>query len=314
MTFKQLPTIISDLNKLGIAIKAIDTINISVVGVNKGNLNAFRTAIKGLSTEQAVFALASKGATEEQIRQILITKQSKAVDVEAALAKAGLTTATSALTQAEMVELATKTGVAKADAEALLNKIGITAAEEGQVAVKHQVTMAMLEQAVANGTLTSAESAQIATMLGLNAAETANIGITNILTGAVAKLWAVITAHPVGAILTAIGVAVIGIATAYKKYGDTLENAKKKLEDVKQEYNDVVSELQSVNEELKTIQSRMEELERKDKLTFTEKNEYNNLVKSNNELQRKIDLLELEKKKKTREDKSIFRSYYGKRY
>lgn len=306
MTFKQLPTIISDLNKLGIAIKAIDTINISVVGVNKGNLNAFRTAIKGLSTEQAVFALASKGATEEQIRQILITKQSKAVDVEAALAKAGLTTATSALTQAEMVELATKTGVAKADAEALLNKIGITAAEEGQVAVKHQVTMAMLEQAVANGTLTSAESAQIATMLGLNAAETANIGITNILTGAVAKLWAVITAHPVGAILTAIGVAVIGIATAYKKYGDTLENAKKKLEDVKQEYNDVVSELQSVNEELKTIQSRMEELERKDKLTFTEKNEYNNLVKSNNELQRKIDLLELEKKKKQEKTNQSF--------
>lgn len=302
-TFKQL---ITDLNKLGIAIKNISVLNISTVGVNTGNLDAFRSAIKGLSTEQAVFALVSKGATEEQIRQILITKQSEAADVEATLAKVGLTTATSALTQAEMVELATKTGVAKADAEALLSKIGITTAEEGQVAVKHQVTMAMLEQAVANGTLTSAESAQIAAMLGLNAAETASIGITNLLTASFAKLWAIITAHPIGAILTAIGVAVVGIATAYSKYGDTLENAREKLEDVKQEYDDVVSELQSVNEESKTTQDRMKELEGKDKLTFTEKNEYDNLVKINNELQRKIDLLELEKKKKQEEANQAF--------
>ena len=302
-TFKQL---ITDLNKLGIAIKNISVLNISTVGVNTGNLDAFRSAIKGLSTEQAVFALVSKGATEEQIRQILITKQSEAADVEATLAKVGLTTATSALTQAEMVELATKTGVAKADAEALLSKIGITTAEEGQVAVKHQVTMAMLEQAVAHGTLTSAELAQIAAMLGLNAAETASIGITNLLTASFAKLWAIITAHPIGAILTAIGVAVVGIATAYSKYGDTLENAREKLEDVKQEYDDVVSELQSVNEELKTTQDRMKELEGKDKLTFTEKNEYDNLVKINNELQRKIDLLELEKKKKQEEANQAF--------
>lgn len=56
MTFKQLPTIISDLNKLGIAIKNIDVLNISTVGVNTGNLDAFRSAIKGLSTEQAVFS------------------------------------------------------------------------------------------------------------------------------------------------------------------------------------------------------------------------------------------------------------------
>ena len=68
--FKQLPTMISELNKLGIALKALDRMNLTIVGVNTGNLDAFRSAIKGLSTEQAVFALASKGATEEQIRQI----------------------------------------------------------------------------------------------------------------------------------------------------------------------------------------------------------------------------------------------------
>lgn len=299
MTFKQLPTIISDLNKLGIAIKNIDVLNISTVGVNTGNLDAFRSAIKGLSTEQAVFALASKGATEEQIRQILITKQSEAADVEAALAKAGLTTATVALNGQEVIELAQRKGLTAERAKEIASNLGLIATEEGQVISKKQLTVATLKQA-------GATDAEIASILGLNAAETASIGITNLLTASFAKLWAIITAHPIGAILTAIGAAVAGIATAYSKYGDTLENARKKLEDAKQECDDVVSELQSVNEESKTTQDRMKELEGKDKLTFTEKNEYDNLVKINNELQRKIDLLELEKKKKQEKANQAF--------
>lgn len=300
MAFKQLPTMISELNKLGGAIQAIDTLNIGTVGVNTGNLDAFRSAIKGLSTEQAVFALASKGATEEQIRQILITKQSEAADVEAALAKAGLTTTTSALTQAEMVELATKTGVAKADAEALLSKIGITAAEEGQVAVKHQVTMAMLEQAIANGTLTSAESAQIATMLGLNAAETANIGITNILTGAIAKLWAVITAHPIGAILTAVGAVAVGVIAyinksnkdAQKAIVETHEKAQQALDDTKTALSDDKSELESVNSELDSTKQKIQDIASQGTITLTEQNELDKLSTANTQLETQKSLLE----------------------
>ena len=168
---------ISDLNKLGIALKSLDAMKIGTVGVNIANVEAYRTALKGLSIEQSVFALASKGATEEQIRQILIINEATAKDVEAAIAKAGLTTATKALTQAEMIEIAAKNGVAKAEAEELLRKIGITATEQGQVAVKKQVTLEMLKQAVASGALTKAEATQIATMLGLNAVELTNIGI-----------------------------------------------------------------------------------------------------------------------------------------
>ena len=279
---------------------------LGTVGVNLGNVETYRAALKGLSVEQSVFALASKGATEEQIRQILVTNQATAEDVEAAMAKAGLTTATQALTQAEMIEMATKTGVAKATAEELLSKIGITATETGQIPVKKQVTRAMLEQAVASGTLTKAEASQIATMLGLNAVETANIGITNVLTASFAKLWAVITAHPIGAILTAIGVVAVGAVAAYNKWGDTLENTKEKLSDLKSECQEIVSDLQAVNSELETTQQRLEELEGKDTLTFTEKEEYDNLVKINNELQRKIDLLELEEKNKRKKQNKTF--------
>lgn len=201
---------ISDLKKLGRALKSLDALKIRIVGINITNVETYRNALKGLSVEQSVLALASKGATEEQIRQILIINEATAKDVEPAIAKAGLTTATKTLTQAEMIEIATKNGVAKAEAEELLRKAGIIATEQGQVAVKKQITLAMLEQAVANGNLTAAESTQIATMLKLNAVESTNIGITNVLTVSFTKLWAVITTHPIGAILTAIGVVAVG--------------------------------------------------------------------------------------------------------
>ena len=284
---------------MGIALKSLDAMNLGTVGVNLGNVEAYRVALKGLSVEQSVFALASKGATEEQIRQILVTDQAKLKDVEAAMAKAGLTTATKALNAEEIIELATKKGISIERAKEIASALGLIATEEGQVISKKQLTVATLQQV-------GATDAEITAILGLNAAETANIGITNVLTASFAKLWAVITAHPIGAILTAIGVVAVGAVAAYNKWGDTLENTKEKLSDLKSECQEIVSDLQAVNSELETTQQRLEELEGKDTLTFTEKEEYDNLVKINNELQRKIDLLELEEKNKRKEQNKTF--------
>ena len=291
---------ISDLNKLGIALKSLDAMKIGTVGVNVANVEAYRIALKGLSVEQSVFALASKGATEEQIRQILIINEATAKDVEATLAKAGLTTATKALTQAEMVEIATKNGVAKAEAEELLRKIGITATEEGQAAVKKQVTLAMLEQAVASGNLTTAESAQIAAMLGLNAVESANIGITNVLTASFAKLWAVITEHPIGAILTAIGAVAVGTIAyinkanknAKKALVEAHESAEQVLEDTKTSLSDDKSKLQSINSGLETTKQKIQEISSIGAPTLVDQNELNKLSTTNAQLDTQKTLLE----------------------
>lgn len=272
---------------------------LGTVGVNLGNVEAYRAALKGLSVEQSIFALASKGATEEQIRQILVTDQAKLKDVEAAMAKAGLTTATKALNAEELITLATKKGISTERAKEIASALGLIATEKGQIVSKKQLTVATLQQV-------GATDAEIKAILGLNAVETANIGITNVLTASFTKLWAVITAHPIGAILTAIGVVAIGAVAAYNKWGDTLENTKEKLSDLKSECQEIVSDLQAVNSELETTQQRLEELEGKDTLTFTEKEEYDNLVKINNELQRKIDLLELEEKNKRKEQNKTF--------
>lgn len=293
MMFKQLPTMISELNKLGIALKALDGMNLTTVGVNTGNLDAFRSAIKGLSTEQAVFALASKGATEEQIRQILITKQSEAADVEAALAKAGLTTATAALNGQEVIELAQRKGLTAERAKEIASNLGLIATEEGQVVSKKQLTVATLKQA-------GATDAEIASILGLNAAETANIGITNILTGAVAKLWAVITAHPIGAILTAIGAVAVGVIAyinktnkdAQKAIVETHEKAQQALDDTKTALSDDKSELESVNSELDSTKQKIQDIASQGTITLTEQNELNKLSTANTQLETQKSLLE----------------------
>lgn len=103
-----------------------------------------------------------------------------------------------------------------------------------------------------------------------------------------------------------VAFAIQGIITLFDKLITTSKEQAEKLQNVKQEYENVKSELQSLNDELKTTEERMTELENKDTLTFTEKKEYDNLVKTNNELQRKIDLLELEEKIKNKEKNKTF--------
>jgi len=248
----------------------------------------------------------SNGATEEQIRQILVTNQSISSTVEASLAKAGLTTATKELTQAEMIELAVTNSMAASNAEALLNKIGITAAEEGQTAIKHQLTLSMLEQAVANETLTAAEAKQLAAVFGLNAVESTNIGITNILTASFAKLWGVITNHPLGAVLTAIGAIAIGVVTyinksneeAKKAVIETHENAVTTLNNITSELANDKNELQSINSTLNTTKEKIKEISSQQKISLTDQNELERLSALNSQLEAQKILLENNQKLK----------------
>ena len=86
----------------------------------------------------------------------------------------------------------------------------------------------------------------------------------------------------------------------------TTEEHKEQLETLKNEYSDITSSLKDCNDELKTTQERMKELEGLSSPSFAEKEEYDNLVKQNNELERKIALLEYEQKVKNREKNKAF--------
>lgn len=103
----------------------------------------------------------------------------------------------------------------------------------------------------------------------------------------------------------AAGIAITVVAV--KTFTKSLEESREELENLKTECANIASELKSVNSELDTTRKRMNELAAKgSKITFSEKEEYDNLVKANNELQRKIDLLELEEKQKNKEKNASF--------
>ena len=122
---------------------------------------------------------------------------------------------------------------------------------------------------------------------------------------AVKAIAAFLFTNPVGWIILAIGAIAGGIAI-FNHFHKTTEELIEELNELKSELQDIQSELDSVNSELETTNNRMAELLAKDKLSFTEKEELNNLKKQNDELQRRIDLLDLEKKQKLKKTASTF--------
>lgn len=70
-----------------------------------------------------------------------------------------------------------------------------------------------------------------------------------------------------------------------------------KLKETSDEISDVRSDIKSLNNELKTTQERIDELNSKDKLSFTEKEELKNLKAQNAELERSIRLKEQKEKR-----------------
>lgn len=107
----------------------------------------------------------------------------------------------------------------------------------------------------------------------------------------------------------AIGLAMYGVNLLIKQFDKwivTTEESREALANLKSECQTIESDLKATNDELEVTRQRMDELEGKGTLTFTEKEEYDNLVKQNNELQRTIDLLKLEQKEKNKEKNKTF--------
>ena len=86
----------------------------------------------------------------------------------------------------------------------------------------------------------------------------------------------------------------------------TTEEYREKLSELKTEASTMESDLSSMNDEFVTTGERIKELEGKGKLTFTEKEEYENLVQQNNELERSIELLKQEQQIKNQEKNKAF--------
>ena len=150
--------------------------------------------------------------------------------------------------------------------------------------------------------LTNAQIIAAAASMGLKVGIDSTTGSLRILDATTKSFMAT---NPVGWIL-AIASAIMTVVMLLSQTKSKTEKLQEKLSDLKSELSDIKSELDEVNSELETTNDRMAELLAKDSLTFTEKEELDNLRKQNDELQRRLDLLELEEKQKSKENAQTF--------
>lgn len=138
-------------------------------------------------------------------------------------------------------------------------------------------------------------SATLATLNLANAQGTAT-GATVTMSGAVkglgASLKSLIVANPAVAILSALGLAVYGSVKAYDALTVSADEAKEKIAEMQEEYADSVSELENLETELDNVNKQIEEIQSKGKLTFTDKEELENLKQQSLELEKQLSIQE----------------------
>ena len=174
-----------------------------------------------------------------------------------------------------------------------------------------------MKEAVATNVLTEAQAQEFAMRTGIafamqkQAASTLPKWIAT-LQAATKVIWEQVAATAAWLVTTPAGwataaiVAIIGLVKIIDVLNVSVEEQREKLDDLKEGYSEIKFKLESLNSELSTTEQRMKELQSIESPTFVEKEEYNNLLKTNNELQRKIDLLELEERIKNQAVRKAF--------
>ena len=145
-------------------------------------------------------------------------------------------------------------------------------------------------------------------------AELESMTVTQLLQAGLKGLWARL--QEIGAGLktfmalnpwmwAVLGAAAAAAALIY--FSNSTKRAKESLQDAQDTLSETSSELRELRGELEDTQDRIKELQSMDKLSFTDQEELKNLKRQNNELQRRIDLLQLqeEQEKKIAADKFV---------
>ena len=242
--------------------------------LNKDSLNALKTAVSGLSKEQALLVLSSKNLTQAQTDQVLVAAGLIASDNEIK----------SNLIQRALAE----TTLTKTQQKEILTSLGLVDAKTGEVIADKSCTKAALEEALAKKGIVGADADAIISSVGLTSANGVQTISFDLLTE---SIWANIKAlakwlvtNPIGwAILGAT--AILGLVKAYDALTDSTEEVKERTDKLLESYNSAISE---ANSNAKTIESLAERYESLSKgvnnlgenisLTSDEYSEYNDIV------------------------------------
>lgn len=217
--------------------------------------------------------------------------------------EAGLLSSKQKLTTAQIEETLQTVLGSDADVQATMSAMELKVATDAQGNSVAKLTKRNIEAAVTSGKLTQEQALQLASMLGVDIAVKKQASSTLPKWIATLKLsakaiWENITATltwlattPAGWATLAVGA--ITVATiAVIKHTKSLKDLQETAQDSKSAYDSTISEIKSLNDELKTTKDRINELQNKDSLTFSEEDELEKLKKTNDELERELRIKE----------------------
>ena len=242
--------------------------------LNANSLNSLKTAVSGLSKEQALLVLSTKNLTQAQKEQVLI--------------EAGIIASNDKI-NASIVQRALAESTLTAEQQKdILTKLELINVETGEVITTNACTKAALEEALAKKGIVGADAEAIISSMGLTSANTTQTISFDLLT---ASIWANIKAlgkwlvtNPIGwAILG--GTAIFGLVKAYDALTDSTEEVKERTDALLDSYNSAISEANSNAKTIESLASRYEALSKgvnnlgeNVSLTADEYSEYNDIV------------------------------------
>ena len=219
-----------------------------------------------------------------QIEQVLSTQKLTPELQYQAMLEAGLLSSKQKLTTAQIEETLQTVLGSDADVQATMSAMELKVATDAQGNSVAKLTKRNIEAAVTSGKLTQEQALQLASMLGVDIAVKKQASSTLPKWIATLKLsakaiWENITATltwlattPAGWATLAVGA--ITVATiAVIKHTKSLKDLQETAQDSKSAYDSTISEIKSLNDELKTTKDRINELQNKDSLTFSEEDE-----------------------------------------
>ncbi len=288
MIFKQIPTIISGISQLGDAANKLKNINFSIVGLNTGNIDAYRNAISGISKEQASLLLSTKGLNQAQIELILSNENVTASEIAEASALNNVAKTKNILTIEQQKQLLTSNALTQEKLAEIAATIGLETAENGSLISKQALNAEMVKQQLESIGIVGTTQTQIIHMLGLATAETTAATGANVLSGAMTKLNIIMATNPIGALITVIGIAiasVYGLTKAFDALTDSAEEIDKRANNLIEKYNELKSTadnnaatVESLISEYKILSKGVDKLGKNVSLTSDEYNRYNEIV------------------------------------
>jgi TP901 family phage tail tape measure protein len=122
-------------------------------------------------------------------------------------------------------------------------------------------------------------------------AAVAQVGLTGAIKATTIAIKSFLLTNPLGWAVLGVS-AIYGLSKAFDYFNATIDEEMNKLEDVKSKYDENSSKIEEVNKKLADTKKRIDEINSQDNLKFTDKEELENLYKTNEQLLIQKDLLE----------------------